>query len=153
MEDVIVRIRTIISYIPLLWRDRDMDYTYLDNLILFKLKRMKNRFDKGKENKYWSFGKEQSEENQKSYKALCICIEILERESNYFYFDTYRYLIDNDLKWEKIDEDYVKLSDDWTISSNLELFSYKQSLAEKCMERDEMLFKELFSKYKKCWWV
>ena len=154
MRDIIIRIRNIISYIPLLWNDRDMDYIYLDNFILFKLKRMKNRFDKGKENKYWSFGKEQSIERQKAYKALCICILILERQINDFYFDTYRYLINQDLKWEKTENpEYYQLSNDWKISSNMDLYNKKEKLAEDCQKRDEKLFGYLFTTYKSYWWI
>lgn len=147
------KISNIISYFPILWNDKQWDYVYINNLLLFKLEKTKNHFDKRKHKEYWSFGKEQSEERQKAYKALRICIEILKREKDDFYFNTYTYLMDNEIVWEDVDEEFVQLSESWKISSNMELFNKKEKLAERCIKRDEKLFGVLFSMYKKYWWV
>lgn len=148
------KIKKIIDYIPILWNDYDWDYSYIDKILLYKLKRMKKVFDNKKNKQFWDFGKEQSIYRQKAYKALCICILILERQINDFYFDTYRYLIDQDLKWEETENpEYYQLSNDWKISSNVELYNKKEKLAENCRERDEKLFGYLFTAYKQYWWI
>lgn len=151
---VLKKIKKIIDYIPILWNDYDWDYSYIDKILLYKLKRMKKVFDKNKDKQFWDFGKEQSIYRQKAYKALCICILILERQINDFYFDTYRYLIDQDLKWEETENpEYYQLSNDWKISSNMDLYNKKEKLAEDCQKRDEKLFGYLFTTYKSCWWI
>lgn len=152
--NIFKKIKKIIDYIPILWNDYDWDYSYIDKLLLYKLKRMKKVFDKNKDKRFWDFGKEQSIERQKAYKALCICILILKRQINDFYFDTYRYLIDQDLKWEETENpEYYQLSNDWKISSNMDLYNKKEKLAEGCQKRDEKLFGYLFTTYKSYWWI
>lgn len=153
MKNTITKIKKIISYIPVLWNDRDWDYTCLDNLMLHKMKRMKVLFEKDKDKPDWCFGKEHIVKKQNSYKALCICINILERQTQDFYFNTYSYLIDNEPIWEDLDDKFMQLSKNWTISSNMEMYNKKEHEAELIKIRDEKLFSYLFSKYKTYWWV
>lgn len=148
MRNLIKKIKTIISYLPVLWKDEDWDYFYLDALLLHKLKRMKNCFDKDGYSVFWHNNK-----RVPSYKALCICIEILEREQNDFYFSTYSHLINVPLQFDDLGGERYKLNENWKISTNMELYNKKEKDAEKCIKRDKELFKNLFSLYKTDWWI
>lgn len=149
MKNTITKIKKIISYIPVLWNDYDWDYACLDNLMLYKMKRMKALFEKDKDKSYWSFGKKHLIEKQKAYKALCICINILERQTQGFYLNTYSHLIGEFIILETNEIETV-MSDEW---ENMELYDKKEQEAELIKVRDEKLFSYLFSKYKTYWWV
>lgn len=75
------RIKKLYKYFKLLIKDEDWDYSYLDELMLLKMKYMYECLSK-KEDLYIEY---QEEELVKSIKALRICITILERNSINFY--------------------------------------------------------------------
>lgn len=42
-ENIVAFVERLITYVPFLWRDRDWDYGFLEELMLIKLKRMAHR--------------------------------------------------------------------------------------------------------------
>ena len=46
MKHLITRIRNIIRWIPFLWEDRDWDYSYIDKILLVKIRHMRQRTEK-----------------------------------------------------------------------------------------------------------
>lgn len=85
-----IGITNLIQWLPIIWQDRDWDHAYLEELMLFKLTRMYKRFSNPEETYVDWDG-----EHAKDLKALRICITILERRKNNFYYeiqDYYRYL-------------------------------------------------------------
>lgn len=75
------KIKKIIDYIPILWKDEDWDYFYLDELMLLKMKYMYECLSKDSSFTFDALFKA----TKKSLKALKICITILERSCNNFY--------------------------------------------------------------------
>jgi len=47
MRQFLRGIKNLIDYAPLIWRDRDFDYGYLLEMLIFKLDRMAKWFDRG----------------------------------------------------------------------------------------------------------
>lgn len=93
---------------------------------------------------------------QKSMQALRICISILERIEIDFYSNTYNHLIDNhDINdmFEKIENsDCYRLSENWSISSDMKLYESLKSKAEFCEKRDKKILHKLLEKYLETWW-
>lgn len=75
------RIKKLYKYFKLLIKDEDWDYSYLDELMLLKMKYMYECLSK--DSSFTSDGL--FKVTKESLKALRICITILERSCNNFY--------------------------------------------------------------------
>lgn len=75
-------IKNIIRWTPIIWKDRDSDYEFIERVLYYKLANTYNFFVSKNSITNWEV-KEQKE----ALKALRICIVILERRLNYFYVD------------------------------------------------------------------
>jgi len=136
------KIKRVFAWLPIIWNDNDFDYSYLDKIVLFKLKRM-----------YKSL-----RPYDVSKQPLRICINILERIQDDWYFETYKYLI----KTEKseIDKMFIQipgtqsyeLNKKWRISNNMKLYNKKSKEASKVKDRDWEIYNKLYYKYKEHWW-
>lgn len=158
IKKLINKIIRIIEWIPILWKDRDFDHSYLITILRYKLERM-YKFLTGKQ--------AMAKHNKKEIQALRICIEILKRKENDFYFNTFVYLIDNPARFISIDEEtkenlanegvintseLLMLDPMWKISSNMEAYDEKSKLADQAQkDRDKLLYK-LLELYVESWW-
>ena len=74
-------ILNVIEYFPIIYRDRDWDFSHYEELLLFKLKRMHTCLkDSAPNEPAWA----------ESIKALRICINVLERRKEDFYIEIVR---------------------------------------------------------------
>jgi hypothetical protein len=73
-------IKNIWKWFPIVWRDRDFDNYYIEQVLYFKLKNTYNFFISKNSVTNWEI-----ENQKKSLKALRICITILDRRLNDFY--------------------------------------------------------------------
>ena len=146
---IITKIRKIISWIPILWRDEHWDGSYMFNILEYKLTRMYKFFTSSKSVTNWDTHKSE-------LKALRICIEILKRKREDFYFETFSYLIDTDMKFIDAGDEFgpnmTMIDPKWEISTNMPLYEKKSKLAEQAeQDRHKLLFK-LMEQYAKSWW-
>ena len=74
------RIRNLIRWLPVIWKDRDYDHFYLEHMMYHKLVHMYNFFISEDAVTNWD-----EKGAAKSLKALRICITILDRRLNNFY--------------------------------------------------------------------
>jgi hypothetical protein len=136
------KIKRLFDWLPVIWNDNDFDYSYLDKIILFKLKRMYKL----------------SRSNDESKKSLRICINILERIKDDWYFETYKYLINvdkgdiNKMFVRIPGTDTYELNKEWMISNNMELYIKKSKQANEVKDRDWKIYNKLYYKYKEEWW-
>lgn len=152
---MIKKLLKIIKWIPILWKDEDWDHSYFIAIMRFKLERMFEFFNSSRSVTNWNTHKSE-------LKALRICIEILKRKENDFYFNTFSKLIDTGVKFIPINDPVIKnqLSDEdiymidpkWEISSNMPLYEKKSNLANAAeKDRNKLLYK-LLEVYVESWW-
>lgn len=85
IRDFRIGIKNLIKWFPVIWKDKDWDHEYFEDIILFKLQNMYNRFISDECPVNW----EASEESIKALKALRIAITILQRKTSGFYINTW----------------------------------------------------------------
>lgn len=76
--NIIQGFKNLYYYLPTIWRDRDDDFYYTQELLLKKLKKQ-----------YKFLQKELHTDYKKQLQALRVCILILERDLNYHYCNYY----------------------------------------------------------------
>ncbi len=140
-------ISNLYYYFKVIWKDQNFDYSFIDSLLLAKLKRTKDYLDK---NIYYSMDK-------KVIQSLKICIDILERKEKDFYYNTFVGLIDNPMPFEEMfikDEDSKNylLNPKWTVSLNMPYYNELKEKAESIEKRDNILFNNIYLKYREEWW-
>ena len=111
-------IKNLIKWFPIIWRDRDWDYAYIEDILLFKLNNMHKRFSNPDTTHVdWN-----SKHAKPAFKALKLSIQILERRRDNYYTDYW---------WNRGQEDK-----DLMISSQLEQRDWKLfcRLMEKYLE-------------------
>lgn len=74
------RIRNLIRWFPIIWRDRDFDHCYIEHMMYHKLIHTYNFFVSDDSVTNWD-----EKDAKKALKALHICIIILERRLDNFY--------------------------------------------------------------------
>lgn len=140
-------ISNLYYYFKVIWKDQNFDYSFIDRLMLVKLKRTKDYLDKSK---WYSMDK-------KVIQSLKICIDILERKEKDFYYKTFENLINNPMPFEEIfikdenNKNYI-LNPKWTISLNMPYYNELKEKAESIEKRDNILFNNIYLKYKEEWW-
>jgi len=140
-------ISNLYYYFKVIWKDQNFDYSFIDRLMLAKLKRTKDYLDKSK---WYSMDK-------KVIQSLKICINILERKEKDFYYKTFENLINNPMPFEEIfikdenNKNYI-LNPKWTISLNMPYYNELKEKAESIEKRDNILFNNIYLKYKEEWW-
>jgi hypothetical protein len=140
-------ISNLYYYFKVIWKDQNFDYSFIDSLLLAKLKRTKDYLDK---NIYYSMDK-------KVIQSLKICIDILERKEKDFYYKTFENLINNPMPFEEIfikdknNKNYL-LNPKWTVSLNMPYYNELKEKAESIEKRDNILFNNIYLKYKEEWW-
>jgi len=149
-KDIKSGIKNLYSWFPIIWKDRDWDYHYLLVIQKHKLEKLhKNIFEN-------FYDCPSNFERKKSLQALKICINILERKIDDWYFDTYSDLIstgDWDNMWEKVENsESYKIKDDWKISPDMELYNLKNKQAGSIEKRDWEVYNKLMTKYLFYWW-
>jgi hypothetical protein len=90
-------------------------------------------------------------EKNHSLKALRICIKILERRKNDFYFDLIKDLVDQDMAFIEVGNGY-RLSPDYQISSNMEKYNRVKNDSWAIEKRDYKLYHKLILEYSEYWW-
>ncbi len=95
IRQLIISIKNLIYYFKVVWSDRDWDYSFINYILLAKLKKMLERYE--------SYEYVLDHEKDMT-QPLRICVEILQREENDFYLQTI-----NGLK--RPDEGYACYSD------------------------------------------
>jgi hypothetical protein len=76
-DDVVIGIKNIFRWIPVIWFDRDFDWSYLASIMEYKLRRMSSNFNK--------YGHHVS--SKKDAKRMIICAELLKRLISEEYFE------------------------------------------------------------------
>jgi hypothetical protein len=138
-------LKNIIQYAPLIYKDRDWDYSFYEKLMLFKLKRMYKSLLKS------HVMSDFNNDRTQSLKALKICITILKRRKNDFYFGLFSDYIDQKLIFIKVDLGY-QLSPDYRISSDEKNYYKCKSNARAIEKRDFELYHKLLLQYSEYWW-
>jgi hypothetical protein len=92
--NIVEGFKNLYYYLPTVWKDRDFDWYYTQEILLKKLKKQ-----------YKHFSSEEHEDYIKHIQALRICIAILERESNNYYCNYFYDRVEND---EGNDEKYIQ---------------------------------------------
>ena len=77
MRNFLCGLQNLIDYFSLIWKDRDFDFSFYTKFQLFKLKRMYKVLNQEHSNIEW----------KKSVQALRLCILILERQKDDWYYD------------------------------------------------------------------
>jgi len=144
-REFIQGIKNIYAYLPVIYKDRDWDFSFYEQLMLFKFKRMHKTLSK----RHWPT--EVNYERTRSLKALKICINILERRTNDFYFDNFSYLIDQDIAFVKVGEFY-EIGKDYQISSNMKKYNTLKAKSWAIEKRDYKLYHKLILEYSEYWW-
>lgn len=72
-------IKNLIYYFKVIWNDNDWDYSFITDLLYVKLNKTYQRYN----NKRYFVGQEDN-----TVKPLRICVEILNRSKNNFYWNT-----------------------------------------------------------------
>jgi hypothetical protein len=140
-------ISNLYYYFKVIWKDQNFDYSFIDSLLLAKLKRTKDYLDK---NIYYSMDK-------KVIQSLKICIDILERKEKDFYYNTFVDLINNPMPFEEMfikdenSKNYL-LNPKWTVSLNMPYYNELKEKAESIKKRDNILFNNIYLKYREEWW-
>ena len=105
MRDIIQGIKNMIVWLPIIWNDRDFDYSYLLKIVRFKLKRMLPAIENGH---YVGC--------EKDAKRMRVAIELLDRQlDGAWYYENARLfgdvvsrrLINQWIKHENQDWDYL----------------------------------------------
>ena len=74
-------IENLWMWFPIIWKDRQFDYAYLERMLLYKMELMYDRFSDPDETMVdWEYGRSGC-----ALQALRICITILERRQEDFY--------------------------------------------------------------------
>jgi|694.fasta_scaffold00850_14 hypothetical protein len=140
-----IGLKNVYEYFPIIYKDRDWDFSFYEKLMLFKLKRMYKCLNK----KRWPC--DCDFEKNHSLKALRICIKILERRKNDFYFDLIKDLVDQDMAFIEVGNGY-RLSPDYQISSNMEKYNRVKNDSWAIEKRDYKLYHKLILEYSEYWW-
>lgn len=78
MRNFIDRIKNLIRWIPVIWKDYDFDHSYIYEILKFKLK---NQAEHLKNSEYSDFDRE--------YERLQTIIKLMDRVQNEYYIDTF----------------------------------------------------------------
>jgi len=117
----ITGIKNLIYYLPVIWKDRDWDFAYVNDILEVKLKKVYKRYST----------KEYFENQDKNTnKPLRICLELLKREHNRFYWKTSNY-------------DKRSYSED---------SKFKYCNADNCEYRNKEWLFDILKKYYVYWW-
>lgn len=74
-------IKNLIKWLPIIWKDRDWDHAYVEDILLFKLNNMYKRFS----NPDSTYVDWETDSTSEALKALKLCIQILERRRDNYY--------------------------------------------------------------------
>lgn len=140
-----IGLKNVYDYFPIIYNDRDWDFSFYEKLMLFKLKRMYKCLNK----KQWSCNC--NFEKNHSIKALRICIKILERRQDDFYFDLIKDLVDLEMSFVKVPNGY-KISPYYEISSDMEKYNRVKTDSWAIEKRDYNLYHKLILEYNEYWW-
>ncbi len=133
IKSLIYSITNLFYYLPIIWKDRQWDYYYIEQLLLYKYKRH-----------YKANMKSLAFENSDIYmKALKICITILERRRDDWYSKTFHYLILDTY-------DIMDSESEFTV--NEEIYDLKSNNAESVYNRDWKIYCNIVNKYQDHWW-
>lgn len=91
MKEFIQGIKNIIYWFPIIWKDKNYDYAFMDYILLHKMKKMY---------KYFLSKDSFCSKNPKlkQHKSLRLCIMLLERQDEEFYLSLYKNQFDNDIE-------------------------------------------------------
>lgn len=81
LRDIIQGTKNLIYWLPIIWKDRDWDYIYIERMLEHKLQRVYNKFS----DPNGTYINWESEPSNKALRALHICLTILERRREEWY--------------------------------------------------------------------
>lgn len=129
-----VGIKNIITYIPLIWNDRDWDYSYLDMMIKFKLKRMSKLLTKN--NRHTC--------TEQNVKQINFCIKLLDRlEANDYTHPDYEKVLEERIVVGVFDINKLYTEEEFKVWMEWE---------NHWKSRDRRLLYCVFNKYIEEWW-
>ena len=151
----------VFEWAPVIWKDRDWDYAFVDNILLYKYKRLYKQLHK--DSKFVQYEKRQ-------LQSLRILIKLLERITTDFFYDdlledhkkfvfnvNYRQILKENsdgffvMSWEYL-KDGV-----WVKSVELETQHHKEIMlmtkrTDLLRQRDRRLADTMVTKYSGSWW-
>lgn len=129
-----IGIKNIITYIPLIWNDRDWDYSYLDMMIKFKLKRMSKLLTKN--NRHTC--------TEQNVKQINFCIKLLDRlEANDYTHPDYEKVLEERIVVGVFDINKLYTEEEFKVWMEWE---------NHWKSRDRRLLYCVFNKYIEEWW-
>lgn len=136
IKHIIRFVKRLPRYVKLAWNNEDWDYTYLYDMIEFKLK----DFLKAQQEDIWHTKRETS----KCQRQIKICLARLDRYRNWTDYCLYPI---NDIKLEKINDGYFKM-----VHTN-NFYQLVRDEAIKFEEHNYNKFWEDFLKWHQNWWT
>lgn len=146
MKSILIGISNLIKWFKVIWNDRDYDMYYFEIMMLKKLNGM--RVSMRTYNKV-----EYSDEKYLPYfKALNICIAILERRSQDFYHNLIWKGINGDIVFKYIIEEGRMVINKNFSSFEHDRYHIQKTSVESIRDRDLKIFGKLIGTYLENWW-
>lgn len=123
-------VKNLYRWFPIIWKDRQWDHSYMEEILEFKLNLMYKRFS----NPNCTYVSWSTKNTKRALKALKICLIIFERRQNNFYLDL----------WVG-ERDIFKMEFDNEACEQLKV-------CDKIEERDWKLLYKLIGEYGLYWW-
>lgn len=135
-KDVKWGIKNLITYFPVIWRDRDWDHGYFEDLIRVKFEKWIP---------VYTTCKMQYEGMEKDIQAMRICLEILKRRKDNWYTETWHICYSSHHKYPK--QFFAKMTDEEEVESKRGL-----EMMHEGEKKDWKLFCRILEKYNDRWW-
>jgi hypothetical protein len=142
------QIANIFYYLPAIWKSFDWDYSYLEELMYLKMKKMHKRLEKD--------AKELFRDEANTVKSLKLALKILERRRTYWYSGlTEKYHKNMSNEFIPVEFEGEECFE-WIIkhSSKEEEEQYHEAIraGNKTEKRDWKIFCQIMEKYFHTWW-
>lgn len=161
-------LKNIYEWFPLVWKDRDYDHAYINYMLLFKLKRMKKRMEKG--------GILADHEYKRILSKMNIAINLLEKINEDFYdIEHYNYInyewkfnkiedrdlysMETEYSEDRLDEYFTKykrkyniLKKDFDLTDIDSRVSLASKIADLNHSKSREIFYKLLDRYEEGWW-
>lgn len=141
-------ISNLIYYFKVIWKQRDWDHAYMEELLLTKLERWYKRYSGNIQLPY--------EGIEKDLQAMRICINILKRRRDSWYTDVWhsKYAYKEDYVFEPIPDKlgYCEMKSIGLTEEEKEKSTEWLHKCNKVEKRDWEIFCDILKKYGERWW-
>lgn len=151
----------VIEWAPVIWKDRDWDYAFVDDILLYKYKRLYKQLQK--DSKFVHYEKRQ-------LQSLRILIKLLERVTKEFFYDdllggqkkftvgvNYRHVLKEDtngffvMSWEYLKDGKWVKNEELAEQHHSEILAMTKRI-DLLQQRDRRLADALVANYSNSWW-